>query len=496
MEVIAHDACVEIKNQAGRLLVDASALTLVADSKTRGVWELGATRAGVNAVVELVRDELRIGRLGADDARMIREAVVGALRRSAHRAGVRDAPTERQVEVMRSTALLYSAPYIAAKFLRADAGQFRACRVAIVGADFDEKGATPEHTEQLVEQLERWRDLFACAGKGKRAVNSTLTAFGEQASSYSLWGLRFVPLHKPVASLAHLEVLGALGAHPRAAHLHPQMELVEHTDETELKYVLSRVGPEVPGVSSRVVPEHALPELLASCDVVLPRKVPANFLWQVVELAQSATIDDNTSTALPPIPPPRVDGLRFLKTVGEIIREGEVMHHCVASRRFLAASGDAFLFHAGPPGDGATIQLDSKGNIVEARGRGNHHSSTVDWAVRVLSAWSYGWWAPALGLDRPVWRSPRMQAPPGSEPLYTVADCLREYQRGCEDIEDIDGRLASWYVDQVKRAERGDCFLVARAGSVVAIDNKGRALAHTSEVLGARMRAATFSSSA
>lgn len=103
------------------------------------------------------------------------------------------------------------------------------------------------------------------------------------------------------------------------------------------------------------------------------------------------------TTALPPIPLPSVPGCRFLATVGEIIQEGESMHHCIGTRARAAVRGDAFLFHVELGAERASAELDTAGRVVEVSGPCNTRNAACDHAVKVLKRWGRSFFPDSLG---------------------------------------------------------------------------------------------------
>ncbi len=495
----ADDVRLAITTDRGRVLVDASAHELLVDveTKTAGgveheIWELGASRAGLRTILRLVADDLGLQRLSPDDAAAMQEAVVGALRRSAQGAGLRLTAVERQVASVQATPLLYSAPFLRADFLRDDAVKFQPCRVALAHVEDDHDDDTPEGAFAMVARLAQWRDLFAPDGRSRRPLNATLTEFGEAASANALWGLRRVALTRRAPSLLHVQVLGAIGADPRAPVMKDHARVVENASTAELQAAVASAQEARWGLPPAVQGPHALAELLALVVVRPGADVDALRLDVVLEAAAlvlMARLPLSTKVAVPPIPPPTVQGLRLLKTCREIVDEGLRMQHCVGLRRFDAVDGRAFIFHAADDRSEATVQVNARGCIVEARGPKNDDNQACQWASRHLSLWGKGFWAAQLGMDASTWRH-KVPAPPSSAPLRTVAECYAVYRRTCDAFPDYDERLTTWYTRHVAAAVRGEEWLAVtidgRFPAVAATDRGGRIIAHTQEVLQAR----------
>jgi hypothetical protein len=96
------------------------------------------------------------------------------------------------------------------------------------------------------------------------------------------------------------------------------------------------------------------------------------------------------AATLPPLPLPVVPGFRFLATVGEIIQEGVLMHHCIGTRARAAVRGDAFLFHVVHGNEQASAEVDTDGKVVEVGGPCNKRNAACNHAVEVLTRWGSG----------------------------------------------------------------------------------------------------------
>lgn len=105
------------------------------------------------------------------------------------------------------------------------------------------------------------------------------------------------------------------------------------------------------------------------------------------ELLRPEKLLPGTPTARPPVLLPRIPGIRFVATAGEVVEEGEAMRHCVATLAKAAVLGRCYLFHVDHQGEEATIQLDRRGRIVEAAGPRNSRNEAVRWGTAELRRW-------------------------------------------------------------------------------------------------------------
>ena len=96
-----------------------------------------------------------------------------------------------------------------------------------------------------------------------------------------------------------------------------------------------------------------------------------------------------TRVSTPSIPVPIDPAIRRLETVEEIVQEGELMEHCVASYVPHLLDGSYYLFHVEYDGDIATAMVDHSGKVVEARGPQNRRNLTCKFGETALAKWGH-----------------------------------------------------------------------------------------------------------
>ncbi len=416
-----------------------------------------------------VADELGLPLHGHDHTPAA-TAITGALRGSAEARGLRDAALESAVAEVAATPIVFAAPFLDARFLWADAFRFRACRVAIAFAEDDHIDAdTPAAAAAIVERLVRWRELFVAEGASKRAVNAVLADVGERLPTGALWGLRHVPLTRARTSPRHLEVLGWLGALPNAAGLAELIALVARASDDELDVVCAHDGP--------LRPVHTVPQRIAQVLAEGDAANSASLLqlarsgWERVTAARSGA----GNFPRPPIPLPDVEGIRWLSSHEELLREGEAMHHCVARRTATCMQGAAYIFHVQRGQSHATIQMSAIGTVDEAQGPFNRPSAAIAWGSDVLRRWGARLWAAGLPPDSLAWPH-ALDVPAGARPLRSVRAIREAFDAIAPTHADL-LRLRNWIYDVTIEAGRGEVGLVVDRDDptlLVAYDALGR----------------------
>ncbi len=418
--------------------IDASTHTIrLHDDVTGADTELGALRTSLVSAMCIVGKALSVDAYERDLS-PIGDAIVGALQTSA--GALRDATLEAAIAEVNTTPLLYSAPFLDARWLWADAFRFRACRVAIANAEdlvIDKDGV--DAAVDVVKRLGKWRELFLHGDGGKKAINSALNDFGETMPAPALWGLRNIALRRPRSAQAPLEILGWLGSlHDTAPAV---LALAEAASDDEVAALLPTHGG-ARGVAS----------FLAQGDGDV-----RTFL-QLVRSAEResviASTRDPLAFPLPSIPLPNVAGLRFIANARELVAEGNAMHHCVASKRYACQRGAAFIFHAERDGTNGTIHVDDSGHVVEARGPFNRASIAASWGAEQLAAWGAGLWSLQWSPSQLAW-PPALAVPPGGRPLRSVRAIAEVYEAITQLAPARRAPLARWFRAATRGAVAG-----------------------------------------
>tara|TARA_Y100000034_G_scaffold81946_1_gene98231 strand:- start:2428 stop:3447 length:1020 start_codon:yes stop_codon:yes gene_type:complete len=95
-----------------------------------------------------------------------------------------------------------------------------------------------------------------------------------------------------------------------------------------------------------------------------------------------------TPTTVPPILMPRTNKVNFLATVGDVIREGDLMSHCIGGYANGAVRGLYYLFHVSCNHYEASVQVDANtGRVLQAYGPNNTKNQATEWGRSYLTQW-------------------------------------------------------------------------------------------------------------
>jgi hypothetical protein len=249
--------------------------------------------------------------------------------------------------------------------------------------------------EEAIEKLANWRDVFSPVG-AYRELNRTLTNLPGNVPPTLLCGLKTMLLPRPITNRLELITFLCAGRQPPgrgrvfafaradkikeamkriSTHMHKTLSPRRANDITQaVKFVLDYPGDHrgnIVGLANKAIRWHR------EC-------------WR--EQAEEATIhlSDDTLLAVPPIPLPQVEGIRFLATVGDLRNESDTMQHCIRHYAERACDGECYLFHVEHAGEDASVEVSPCGFVTQAQGPSNSQNRATDWGRNVLGSWAVG----------------------------------------------------------------------------------------------------------
>lgn len=284
--------------------------------------------------------------------------------------------------------LLYTEEY---KHLRSDLKQYHACR--LVAREQQDNIIPPYDSGCLPSLLNRaahWRDTLSPSAVSLKALNKTLDKLPRGLRIHQIYHLSRVHLQQPITNRLHLiAVLEGADHHHWALH----EAVFLRANEAAVKEAAAVFGYTLK-VSSKV--DHISRAIRSILDY------PNTYNGDLVGLARRSHEWHNQAHITPARPPLRFDqvlplldldypyleeeGITPLRTVGDVVSEGEIMHHCVGSYAGVASEGQSFLFHVEHNGEWATIELAPDGWIRQAQGPRNMFNSACKWGTEILQA--------------------------------------------------------------------------------------------------------------
>ena len=108
-----------------------------------------------------------------------------------------------------------------------------------------------------------------------------------------------------------------------------------------------------------------------------------------------------SQTALPPIALPQEKGITLLNSYQEVVQEGKLMQHCIASYAERAVKGHCYLFHVDYEGEMASVEVNLQGFVNQSYGPQDCMNKASEYGRKVLNKW-----AKSLANKTPVLRIP------------------------------------------------------------------------------------------
>jgi hypothetical protein len=111
---------------------------------------------------------------------------------------------------------------------------------------------------------------------------------------------------------------------------------------------------------------------------------------QLLERQQEMERIKESDTTKPKLKLPDDECIKFLSSYKEVVKEGELMHHCIGSYAERAVKGDSYLFHIDYKGQQASVEVNPKGYVQQAYGPYNVKNLATEYGSRVLNDWAKG----------------------------------------------------------------------------------------------------------
>jgi hypothetical protein len=319
-------------------------------------------------------------RIRAEWKRLVEQADPTVL--SVHRK-VFSATYKYQVPPLLVRPRLYREPY-----LIKDITSYRAAAVAAWACgELDE--------EEAIQKMTNWRGVFSPVGP-YRALNRTLMNLPGSMSAPLLCTLSTMRLLRPITN--RLELITVLCAGPQPPG---RCRVFAFATADKIKEAMKRISAHM---HKKLSPRRTN-DIRQAVDFLLD--YPGDHRGNIVGLANKAIrwhrdcwreqadeatrdLPDDTLIAVPPIPLPQVEGVRFLATVGDLRGESDEMQHCIRHYAQQAGDGECYLFHVEHDGERASVEVSPFGFVVQSQGPSNSQNRATEWGEKVLGSWAAG----------------------------------------------------------------------------------------------------------
>ncbi len=248
--------------------------------------------------------------------------------------------------------------------------------------------------KKILMEAHSWMNLFSDTGKTYRALNKTLMNLPPQIPELIVCSLHKIHIHKPLTDrLEFLAYLLSENIFHQNIFRNSRSEQIKKAFKIYCDYTIQDVTYSTRKFNDFIIfLKDYRNEFHGNIIDLTKRSIKWHNefgFWDFEIISQNEhNIDLNQETAKPPIPLPVNNHIRFLNTSGDILEEGRIMKHCVATYIDLAVAGKTYLFHIDYNGEQATAEIDRVGNIRQIKGVENRHNSACDYGMLVLGEWS------------------------------------------------------------------------------------------------------------
>lgn len=269
-------------------------------------------------------------------------------------------------------------------YLRGDLMRYHACR--LIAKREEATGIVDGQTP--LQRAAQWRTLYADNAVSPKALNQTLDKLPRALSFHSIDKLTNVHIEQPITNRLHL-----IAVLCGADHYHWYMH-----ERTLLRASGEMIQDAAAAAGMTLKKASKTRHIQAAVQYILDYPAPFNGDFLGLARRSAEWHRDNrilpesdrlsADTALPLL---NLDydklaeaGVKPLRTVGEVVQEGDHMGHCVGSYAHRASVGHSFLFHVDYANFEATIELLSNGAVCQAYGPHNTINGACAWGSERL----------------------------------------------------------------------------------------------------------------
>ena len=279
---------------------------------------------------------------------------------------------------------LYTDEY---KHLRSDLLRYHACRL-IAKREENSSDNYVKDNYRYVERMQQWRQLYAANVVSPKALNKTLDKLPRALSFKSIDALTNVHLEQPITNRLHL-IAVLCGAEHFHWYMHERTVL-------QADGALIQQAAELTGWPLKTTARTSRIKDVVTYVLDYPAPFYGDFLglarrsheWhqENYRLPEDATLSADTRLPLLSLDYEALaeKGIEPLRTVGEVVEEGDKMQHCVGSYARRAEQGYSFLFHVEHENQKATIELSPEGFLRQAYGPRNTINKACQWGTEAL----------------------------------------------------------------------------------------------------------------
>lgn len=295
----------------------------------------------------------------------------------------------------------------AKRLLKKDLLKYKAARIAFLhNADF-ESFLQDDGTYD-------WKMCYSNTENSYTSLNKTLMNLPNGVTYYFLFDLKGIKLPEPVTTRMKLWAYTTMARFNRYTLLSKKkefMKVIQRSDDDNIRAAIRYIWKYYPTPStgdfrrSKAI-IHALqmifdyPLDIGEWDMLgLAKRSEKHHHEEEQRLAQRREEEHKewlkrnkdlveSKTALPPIPLPENENIKFLDKYKDVLEEGHIMLHCIGSYAPRAVAGGSYLFHVDYRGEMASVEVSPLGYVCQSYGPKDTVNNASKYGERELKKWA------------------------------------------------------------------------------------------------------------
>lgn len=298
------------------------------------------------------------------------------------------------------------------KYVIDDMLKYHAARVAVL------------HSNDLIGRREdintwdgNWMREYSYSGESYTSLNKTLMNLPYGILYYHNFYLKNIILPEPATNRLRLWAYLLLSRNmPDDDRVDSLFEVILRSDDNEIKEAIRFMWKYFPYLEKDDFRKHG--SILHAFRLIFDYPLPIG-KWSIMGLAKRSEEYHHdlemqerfrrmewekqnqallsAKTALPPIPFPEDENIKFLDSYKAVYDEGELMGHCIAQYAQNAVKGYCYLFHIDYNGEMASVEVSPNGYISQSYGPKDTKNKASEYGKTEL-----GKWAKKLGKSKTI----------------------------------------------------------------------------------------------
>jgi len=290
------------------------------------------------------------------------------------------------------------------KFLIKDMLKYPAARLAVLHGHLE---GSDYHPARISEWDLNWMREYSFNDEGYTSLKKTLMNFPYGVTYYYYFALQNIKLPEPVTSRIRMYAYTTLARMRfEGDEIGERMKVILRSTDEQLKDAVRYLWKYFPMYTHDNFRRSG--SIIHSFHMIFDYPLPIGE-WDIMGLAKrseeyhhdldmQARVERmrleqeneklaKASTALPPIPLPKDEKIKFLDSYKSVQDEGELMGHCIGQYAKSAINGSCYLFHVDYNGEMASVEVSPYGYVSQSYGPRDTRNIASEYGKKVLGSW-------------------------------------------------------------------------------------------------------------